>query len=628
MAKRTTRAVMSSEYQLVPVEDLSGGVDLRHSPTLMKPNRARRCHNFCLKEPGALVTRAGWSQFSTASLGANPVQGGQRVYLEDAIFTLAAYGGSIYKPSDAGVWGSAVKTGYHASDPIHFAHDRDFAVALDGTTAPSKTTDGSTWTGDGIAAPTTAPTAAAVAGGSLVEGHTYEFSYTYRDAAGLAYEGNESDTVQQAAAGANLTVRVTVARSADPQVDTIAVYARDVTAGESVRRRTGTLANPAGATATYDVTADNWETGIEAPTTHNLPPAGKWAVVWKNRWWMPDPTVGNRLWFSELFLPQAWPGLYYIDIPFKRGDRIAAAVAQGDTLVIFGSSEPYLIIGQTSLDFEVRPAATAIAGALGPDAATLIEYGIAHASASGVYLFDGATDRLLSYDIDPGWQDLITRATAAALQKVALVYHEREKELRIAVPRLYPTGTYGEWVLDLNRTRTQEQPAWATTDRAIGGYLSWDGAETTTAYRGRLFSWSPTTGVLNEEATGTTANGSNLTALYQGPTLSLGLYLGRWIDLYGEYQPASGTLTHEVLIDGTSQGSVTETIGASLSVYGTAVYGTAVYGSRSREMYQDNLPLGAEGRAAQVYLQYVGQSTWRHYGYQIGVRPEMFARGM
>jgi hypothetical protein len=82
-----------------------------------------------------------------------------------------------------------------------------------------------------------------------------------------------------------------------------------------------------------------------------------------------------------------------------------------------------VIIGQTSLDFEVRPALGAQAGAFGPRAVEVIENGIVHAAAEGVYIFDGSSDRLLSYNIDPGWRIWCSTRRRADLDKVAVVYH-------------------------------------------------------------------------------------------------------------------------------------------------------------------------------------------------------------
>jgi hypothetical protein len=621
-AKRTR----SSDPQLLTVQDLSAGIDLRTSPSLMKPNRARRLRNWSLQEPGALVTYPGWRAFSTNSIGAGRVQGADRIYLAAHTFTLAALAGNVYKPSDAGVWGSTVLTGRDAANAIFFPFDRDIVAIFDGTNVPKKSTDGTTWTQMGITPPSVAPTATApVASGSLTNGSTYEFSYSYVDD-GLVQESNESTRVQLAIATPNLTARVGVTASADPQVDTIYIYARDVTAGETVRRKVGSLAN---ATTTFDVTANTWSLNAEAPTENTVPPALDFGVVWKNRWWARDAVVKNRLRFTQLFTGQSWPANFYIDIPFERGDSIAAVVPSGDTLVVFGyATKPYLVIGQTSLDFEVRPSGQAEVGAFGPRACALVENGIVHASAEGVYIFDGATDRLLSYDIDPGWQDLVTETAASVLEKIACIYHHPRKEIRIAVPRLYPYGTAGEWIIDLNRTRLQEDTAWTSTDRAIGGYLVWDGREATTGYRGRIFSWSDTVGFLNEEAVGMTANGSAMTADYEGPAFITGLSMTRFLELFAEYQPNAGSFGFEVLVDGVSVSSPSVNIGSGLAQYGTALYGTATYAVGSRAAYVTLLPLTAEGRSVVVRATFNGSAGFRWFTYALSSLSEPLPRGL
>ena len=620
------RATATLEPELLQVDDLSAGLDLRRSPSLLKPNRARRLRNWSLEEPGALVVYPGWLSYSTASLGAGRCQGGQRVYLSGSTFSLAAKAGSVYKPSDPGVWGSAVLTGLHATNECYFPYDRDLVAVFDGSNVPKKSTDGTTWTQLGITAPSVAPTASAVnASGTLTDASTYEFSYSYVDTA-LGAESNESATVQVAMAAPNLTARVAVTASGDAQVDTIYVYARNVTAGETVRRKAKSASN---ATGNIDITTENWSAAVEAPTDHNVPVAMTHAVLWKNRWWGVDATVGNRIRFTQIFESQSWPTLYYIDIPFERGDSIAALIAFGDTLVVFGyASKPFLIIGQTSLDFEVRPSAVAEAGALGPRAVALIENGIIHVAGEGAYIFDGASDRLLSYDIDPGWRDLVTRGTVADLRRIPIVYHRLRKEIRIAVPRLYPYGTAGEWVLDLNRTRIQEQPAWTSTDRTIGGYIHWDGNESTLGNHGRLFSWSDTIGKLYEEAVGTTADGSDLTAYYEGPTFTTSLNHARFVEKYGEYQPAAGTFATETLVDGASMGSQSVSIGADVSDYGSAIYGTSVYSGTNRSRYVSMMPLESEGRSFVERGTYAGQSAFRWFSYAMSVITEPLPRGL
>lgn len=630
-AIKTRKPTVSSAPQMLRVDDLSGGLELRRSASLLQPDQARLLRNWSLREPGALVVYPGWKSFSTTSLGSRRLQGGQRIYVGATPFTLASDNGNVYKPSDAGVWGSAVLTGRSTTTQHYFPSDRTLAAVFDSTNVPKKTTDGTTWTQMGISAPTVAPTASAVAGGALIAGDTYEVSYSYKDDE-LAHEGNESATVQQAAAGANLTVRVSVTASADAQVDTITVYVRDVTAGETVRRKYATYTNT---TTTHDITSNTWSSNVEAPTDHTVPLATlRTATIWKNRWWAEDTATKNRLYFTQIFQPQSWPSTFYIDMPFERGDEIAAKAAQGDALIVFGkTSKGFVIIGQTSLDFEVRPALGMQGGAFGPRAIEVIENGIIHAEPQGVFIYDGAGDRLLSYNIDPGWRDLVQHATADDLGTIACVYHGLTKELRLGVTRLYPWGAAGEWILDLNRTRTQQEPAWTSTDRPSGGYLHWNGNEPTLGNYGRLFSWpSSATAKLYEESTGTDADGANQVADYEGSTHATGGHIAAATDGYLEFQPGTGTFALTPIVDGAAIASQNVSINTGILPWGTstAPYGTAsrLWGGKSRAYQPFDLPLEAEGRTHAVRARYSGKAAFKFYTYGLRITPESELMGM
>ena len=295
---------------------------------------------------------------------------------------------------------------------------------------------------------------------------------------------------------------------------------------------------------------------------------------------------------------------------------------------MFGRTKLYLIIGQTSLDFEVRPSAGAQAGALGFRSVVAIENGVLHAASEGMFIFDGATDRYLGFDIEVGWRDLIVNSTTEQLEQVAITYEFKRKEVRIAVPRRYPTGVPGEWILDLNRTREQERPAWTTTDRPVGLYMLHDGDEPTAGLTGRLLTThSSTQGTVWEESTGTTANSSNMSAEYEGPVFATGLHRARLIDVRGEYEPHAGSFSIEPLVDDVSQGSQGVPIGAGAALYGTAVYGTDVYAGSGRRMFHVMQSLAAEGRTLQMKLSYSGQETFKIFTYHLGFIPEVQARG-
>ena len=626
-----TTALGEKPYQLVPINDLTAGVDLRHSPTLIQPERARFLRNVSLQEPGAWQPFPGWQTRSTTSLGALRPQGGRRIYMVTGTFLLASYNGKVYKPTDAGVWGTEVVSSRSTTNEHFFVYDRNLVALFDGLATPPKTTDGVTWSRMGIAAPAAAPGLALVAGGTLVAGNSYEVAYTFADN-GLTFESSGSPVATISPTAGNLTIRVTMAVSADPQVTTKYVYCRNVTAGESVLRKVGTTGVP-NATTTFDITtpASFFPDGVELPTKNTPAGAFSFGVVWRNRWWARDATVTNRIWFSEIFLPQAWPGLYYLDIPFERGDRITALIALGDTLIVFGNTGVYLIIGQTSLDFEVRPSAGAVAGALGPRAVYQIEAGVLHASDGGIFLFDGATDSLLSDDIWVAWQDMMTHVAPTDIQRIAIVYHPQRKEVRVSVPRLYDLSLPGEWVLDLSRTKAAEgTSAWTSTTRKIGGYIPWDGREASAGDAGRLWSWKLDAGQLAEESIpGAGDDGAPMTSYYEGPALlPAARRWARFIELFGEYRPTSGTFSIEVLVDDSSVAVLPFTIaGAGVSTYGASVYGTSSYSGRQRKYFTSMLPLAAEGNAITLRATYVGVGLFKWFTYAIGVRPEPQMRG-
>jgi hypothetical protein len=359
-------------------------------------------------------------------------------------------------------------------------------------------------------------------------------------------------------------------------------------------------------------------------------------VVWKNRWWGRDATVKNRVRFSQIFQNQSWPATFYVDIPFERGEDITGMLSLGDILVVFGYTKFYLIIGQTSLDFEVRPSLGGQTGAFGCRAVALLENGVVHAGAPGVYLFNGSSDELLSYPIEPAWRSAVDAGSSTELALLSVVYHAAFKELRVAVPSLYPTAGRGEWILDLGRTNMpggaeegQTGPAWFSTDRTIGGYYQWDGNEAVAGNQGRLFSWSPTAAKLFEERTGTTADGANRNMEYDGYMLPFGLQSTRIVDTYLEYRPSSGTLTVDLNVDGRLMGSQSFALSGALSVYGTSVYGTATYsGGKDRASKPIMWPLKAEGRAAQFLLKYSGTGDFKVFTYGHNSFSESLPRGI
>lgn len=622
MASLATRSPAASKaLQVVSVDDLTAGVDLRRAQTILDPNRARTLKNYSLTTPGALTVRPGYLQASTASLGTGRAQGGQRVYLASTQFSLVAWNGAVKKPTDAWVWGADVFTGLSSANAVFFPFDRDLVMVMDGIMRPRFSTNGTTWNLAGTDAPSSKASLSSLSTGGLSSGE-YAVTYTYKHR-GTGHESNPATESTITITGSSGAITATASPSTDAKVDSYVWYARHKTPDlESVLRKVSS-----GSSATVVITSSAWTTADEVPSNHVPPVTGlRFAAVWKNRWWAPDGTVANRLRFTEIFQPQTWPSTYYIDIPFERGDGITAVQPLGDALLVFGQSGIVLIVGQTSLDFEVRPSQGSDAGAVGPRAVTRVEQTVIHAALDGVYSFDGASDRDLTRDIAIGWRDLVANTASTALATIAIAHDPVAHEVRCAVPRVYPTGTAGEWVMNLDRSRdNQGVPAWATTDRTIAFYMPWSGNEATAGNHGRQFTMASSIGHAFEEGTGTTANSSNMTAEYEGPALPFGLHAMRAAGLHVELEPQGGTFSVEVLTDGRSQGSITLDISGGSEPYGADIpYGTdgRFYGGTGRAKPYTPLPITAEGRTAVLRTVYVGQDAFKHFSYTYEVVPE------
>lgn len=603
--------------QQVQVSDLTGGVDVRRSPTLMASNRARTLRNWSLEEPGALITRAGYLQKTSSALFASAPQGGARVYLANSVFTLVAGGGAIYKPDDAWSSTGAVYSTLSPSNPIFFPHDRDLVMALDGANRPRFSTNGTNWLLTGIDTPSSAATLSTSSSGAMSSGE-YAVAYAYKHR-GTAHESNVSAESTRYLTASTGALSATASPSTDPKVDAYVWYARHKTPDqESVLRYVSS-----GAASTFTFTSTTWTQNREASTNHDVPPALSFAAIWKSRWWAKDAAIGNRLRFTELFQPQSWPTLYYIDIPFERGDSIVAIQPLGDVLIVHGQSGMYLVIGQTALDFEIRPSQGGDTGAFGPRAVARVEQATIHASADGVATFDSASDRSLEPDIGPAWRDLVQNSASTSLSNVSVLHDRQRHEVAIAVPRVYPTSGRGEWLLNLDRTQDQNgAPAWTTTDRDVALYIHFDGNEPTAGNRGRVFFLPSTVGHVYEASTGGSANSSNLVAQYEGPTLSFGLRRSRIVGTHIEFEPNDGAFSIELVADNVSQGSQPVNIGDAAAVIGVAVIGTDRIAGGGRLQRYVTWPITAYGQTAALNFVYSGQQRFRVYSYAHVILPD------
>src|SRR3990167_3619220 len=227
-------------YQTLEVGDLTGGMDLRRSVSLLAPERARNLLNVSLTNPGELGVRHGYVAFSTTNLGNSRIQGGQRIYLGSQSFTRMAWAGGVDGVDDAGVLDStALYSPISQTNEVYFPYDRELVAVLDGANRPRKSTDGLTWTRMGIdeGLPSTLAGESSAGGLSTSE---FAVAYAYKDrGTGHLSNGSSESTIAFTASG---TIAVQVPNSSDAQVDAIVLYARNKTAGETVLRRISSAA--------------------------------------------------------------------------------------------------------------------------------------------------------------------------------------------------------------------------------------------------------------------------------------------------------------------------------------------------------------------------------------------------
>lgn len=535
-----------------------GGLNKRVSKFLIADDQCQDILNFVFDERGALSKISGFVQWNATSLGASGMLGGERFYKTGATTEFVeAHNGKLFKGVDSTKTFTEIATGFNLTAKWGMKINRDLLFMVNGVDE-NKKWNGTTVTKMGLVAPTAALTAATGAAGNLNGAYTWVYTFV-----SPTHESNASP-VSSSLTLTNQQASLTgIAVSSDTQVTKRRIYR--TAAGGTDRKFVGEI-NDNVTTAFTDNIADS-SLGVDVPIDKNVPIVNKFIEAFKNRLWLAgDPNNPRRLYFSELFEPEAWPTSFFVDIPMTPGDEITCLRILGDVLVVYGHNTPFMVIGETPFDFTIKRS-FAQAGTESDRTVRLIENAHIYLARGGIYAFDGAVGRLLSDDIHP----VIRELPAGFLKNSAAEYHEKNKVYRLAVTGPGNTTNSKEIIYDLRNNAS------TISDRSIAYYHHLDGPGDT----GQLFSASPTAGVLNEEDTGTTANGSAILVKWKGKAYTLGVidftkFLRHsllWL------QPNEDVITLEIKLDEDGAKAQTFTLGASaaLSLYGTALYGTAIY---------------------------------------------------
>jgi hypothetical protein len=369
------------------------GISPRTGPALLKPNQAQVAKNVKLQS-GEL--RPWRKPVSTYACGLSDTR-------------------SIYRLENTntgtGVWLEFTADTDVVPSPV--ADISDFRVYYTDGTAPKKTnwalatTSGTgsrpfpnTAYNMGVPAPTTAPTLVKSGGsGTVHEDRAYVYTYISTFGSVLeesapspagkisTVEPNATVTVSAfataptTAAGYNITA-IRIYRSVTSTTNAVYLYVGTV----SVTPSTGV------ASGSFSDTVLAADLGVALPSLYYTPPPAALHGLTA----MPNGIlagfIDNQVWFSEPYLPHAWPTAYMMTV----GAPIVGLGVFGQTLVVCTTQNPYLITGSQpgamTQDKVPLPEPCVAKRSITSD-----QFGVLYASPNGLV------------SIAPGMQDVITR---------------------------------------------------------------------------------------------------------------------------------------------------------------------------------------------------------------------------
>lgn len=298
--------------------------------------------------------------------------------------------------------------------PSPVADVSDFRVYYTDGTAPKKTnwnlaTTSGTGTKPfpnaaynmGVPGPAAAPTLAKVGGsGTIHEDRAYV--YTYISTFGSVLEESAPSpaaTILSVEPDASVTVSAfstAPTTAAGYNITAIRIY-RSVTSATSAQYLyVGTVTvNPAtgAASGSFSDTVAAANLGVALPSLYYTPPPATLQGLIA----MPNGILagftGNQVWFSEPYLPHAWPVAYMMTV----GAPIVGLGVFGQTLVVCTTQNPYLITGSQpgAMTQEKIPLPEPC---VAKKSITSDQFGVLYASPNGLV------------SIAPGTQDVISRA--------------------------------------------------------------------------------------------------------------------------------------------------------------------------------------------------------------------------
>lgn len=300
---------------------------------------------------GSLTKRKGGPNYNATLLAAAPKDQFEAIFSDGARHLLVVQSGEIKYSSGDTIFNTVVNgTGFSATGNFEFATTQDRVYGGNGINAPivyDRTTSygGVTYTAPriktmGAQAPSSAPTVAVVAGGSVPVGsHTYKITFLY-------YDSEESNGSPASALATTTPGNQTV------NLSSVAVGGYGVTARKIYRDdndgfwlHVGTITN--NTATTFSDTVAVGATPTEIPEDHDTPPSFSRITLWLDQLWVSGvPGDPSTLFYSDTSQPDIFPSSN--QILCNQEDPITAHVVYFDRLIVFNRRSMGQILGKTS----------------------------------------------------------------------------------------------------------------------------------------------------------------------------------------------------------------------------------------------------------------------------------------
>lgn len=390
--------ILDSSWQPYSINDLGGGLNVDTAKVNL--NELMIAENIDLQNYGAVSKRGGYRNCNASARAVTAGNGGITTLFNYSRNTAGVFGETLLGANDGKIFKCVAGT--TPPNKLVFSSFTDLTTGLTSTdkfymaTLANKCvissinhrlwTDGATVYNNGVSAPA-APSINVIGSGGAMTIGTYKVAYSYRRSTEGGYETNYGTLADAVIVANNSYIEVTVAASADAQIDKIRIYVSSPGSAEPMYYQT----EVANANATIDVGKTTLLAGDVGKTDNHVPPKAKFIISVGNRVFYANTDDANKgsslVKWSHVDDPHSVGALNWAEFNPNDGGEITAIAAVLNYLVVFKRNSIFVL---DVYDFSVIQVSHKD-GAVCMGSVQTIYNGksVAFLAESGVKVFDG-----------------------------------------------------------------------------------------------------------------------------------------------------------------------------------------------------------------------------------------------